>query len=445
MVKARRRTPGHRRQEGLHARFREQGRRARPEEVGIARQKRPAVSRRCRQPRFTKWRRHFGTTPPPRPPGRFSCARNVGKVFANGDDGAAQRQLVHRQGEFVEPARPVGLRQVDRAAARRRALPRHLGRRDRLARRADGQGDIGVRLPGTDADALGDGRATMSGCRCGCAAAARGREGRCATRWSWCGLPDSSGAYPREISGGMKMRVSIARALVTHPRLILMDEPFAALDEITRLKLNNDLLALWAKSGCTVIFVTQSVFEIGVPVEPDRGDGGAPGRVSTRVAVDAPYPRDDALPQFDRLCRLLPQRDPRARCTTRSERRHGEPCTHNAADAPAIDDEEARRARARRLERIGRWAMPLVVHGAGDLPLGPDLRLEQHPALHPAAPGPGRADADHRPGDPGQGASDHAGAPPRWRFCVAVIGGGGLAVLFTQSRNGRDVASTPTR
>jgi NitT/TauT family transport system ATP-binding protein len=75
------------------------------------------------------------------------------------------------------------------------------------------------------------------------------------------GLSDFSKAYPRELSGGMKMRVSIARALVTRPRLLLMDEPFAALDEITRQKLNDDVLALWRQSGVTVIFVTHSVFE----------------------------------------------------------------------------------------------------------------------------------------------------------------------------------------
>jgi NitT/TauT family transport system ATP-binding protein len=75
------------------------------------------------------------------------------------------------------------------------------------------------------------------------------------------GLADFADAYPRELSGGMKMRVSIARALVTQPKLLLLDEPFAALDEITRQKLNDDVLMLWRRSGVTVIFVTHSVFE----------------------------------------------------------------------------------------------------------------------------------------------------------------------------------------
>jgi NitT/TauT family transport system ATP-binding protein len=102
------------------------------------------------------------------------------------------------------------------------------------------------------------------------------------------GLADFAEAYPRELSGGMRMRVSIARALVTAPRVLLMDEPFAALDEITRFKLNDDLVALWRELHMTVVFVTHSVFESVFLSSRIVVMTGRPGRVSSELAIDTP-------------------------------------------------------------------------------------------------------------------------------------------------------------
>ena len=109
------------------------------------------------------------------------------------------------------------------------------------------------------------------------------------------GLEDFQNAFPRELSGGMKMRVSIARALVTRPRLLLMDEPFAALDEITRHRLNKDLLALRQAIGCTVIFVTHSVFESVFLSDRIVVMAARPGRIIGELNVDVPYPRSEAF------------------------------------------------------------------------------------------------------------------------------------------------------
>ncbi len=119
------------------------------------------------------------------------------------------------------------------------------------------------------------------------------------------GLSAFAKAYPRELSGGMRMRVSIARALVLKPALLLLDEPFAALDEITRFKLNDDLIRLKQELGTTVVFVTHSVYEsvylsTRIAIMTQR-----PGRIVKEIAIAADLPRDEAFrmsPAYGALC-----------------------------------------------------------------------------------------------------------------------------------------------
>ena len=132
-------------------------------------------------------------------------------------------------------------------------------------------------------------------------------EARAAEMLALVGLQGFEKSYPRELSGGMKMRVSIARGLVTRPKILLMDEPFAALDEITRHRLNDDLLRLWWEQRFTAVFVTHSVFESVYLSGRIVVMAARPGRVVEDLPNPAPYPRDDLFrtsADYAHLCRV---------------------------------------------------------------------------------------------------------------------------------------------
>ena len=133
-------------------------------------------------------------------------------------------------------------------------------------------------------------------------------DGRVRDALKGVGLADFAAALPRSLSGGMQMRVSIARSLVVQPNLLLMDEPFGALDEITRHKLDADLLALWREKRLTVVFVTHSIHEAVFLSTRVVMMAARPGRITDEVTIDEPYPRGPEFmvtPRFAGYARQL--------------------------------------------------------------------------------------------------------------------------------------------
>jgi NitT/TauT family transport system ATP-binding protein len=218
----------------------------------------------------------------------------VGKRYANGTLAVQGVELAIGQGDFVSLLGPSG---CGKSTVLRMIADLMGPTAGRIALAAGGQasGDIGfvfqepTLMPWSNAL-----KNVMLPLRL--AGLARGEaEARAAAALAEVGLKGFERAYPRALSGGMKMRVSIARALVTKPRLLLMDEPFAALDEITRHRLNNDLLTLWQAERFTAIFVTHSVFESVYLSRRIVVMAARPGRVVEDIEVDAPYPRGEVF------------------------------------------------------------------------------------------------------------------------------------------------------
>ncbi|OUM00274.1 ABC transporter ATP-binding protein [Variovorax sp. JS1663] len=150
----------------------------------------------------------------------------------------------------------------------------------------------------------------------------READARVAEALEMVGLDKFAGALPRALSGGMQMRVSIARGLVTQPDLLLMDEPFGALDEITRHKLDAELLDLWRRKKLTVIFVTHSIHEAVFLSSRVIMMAARPGRVVEEFHIDEPYPRSADFmvsPQFSRYAKQLQDSLLRASDSTHEE------------------------------------------------------------------------------------------------------------------------------
>jgi ABC-type nitrate/sulfonate/bicarbonate transport system ATPase subunit len=122
------------------------------------------------------------------------------------------------------------------------------------------------------------------------------------------GLERAANRYPGQLSGGMKQRVAIARVLANNANILLMDEPFGALDALTREQLQRELLQIWARTRVTIIFVTHSVEEAALLADRVLVMSAGPGRIESDIKVDLPRPRDVSSPEFNVLRRGLARR-----------------------------------------------------------------------------------------------------------------------------------------
>ena len=233
--------------------------------------------------------------------------RGVSKVFANGVQALANVSLDVEAGEFLSVLGPSGCGKSTLLRLIAGLIQPSSGTIDLAA----GQAELGFVFQEPTlmpwATALANVALPLK--LRGVAPAERGA--RAAEALANVGLKGFERTWPRELSGGMKMRVSIARALVTEPRLLLMDEPFAALDEITRHRLNADLLELWQRSKVTVVFVTHSVFESVFLSQRIAVMAARPGRVLSELSIATPYPRDASFrtsAEYAAYCRLASAR-----------------------------------------------------------------------------------------------------------------------------------------
>lgn len=246
------------------------------------------------------------STPPPSAP--LVTLNGVTKQYANGTVALANVDLQVRHGEFVTLVGPSGcgkstvLRIIAGLGGVTRGEITVDGRLPEQARKASHALGFVFQDPTLLPWKTVQGNVELLLKLRGVSAAERARV--VADKIRLVGLEGFEHAYPRALSGGMRMRVSIARALASEPKLLLMDEPFGALDEITRQRLNVELLEVWRAAQCTVLFVTHSVFEAVFLSTRVVVMSSRPGRVTGELEIDAPYPRHSDFrtsPEFGAL------------------------------------------------------------------------------------------------------------------------------------------------